>query len=424
MLQKLTPKVKLIVSNVLVAGYLFYNSNAVAAQQQSEFIVQLIDQSINFHPSIKAKQLSLGTFELEKKAAILKFLPNVSYIKANTGGTGGSIAIAGSNFVSVNLPLFTGGASIYGLKKANVQISAAELQLLETTQEVSLNVVTAYSDFVRWSLKYEATVDYIKKLRDFERLIKSRFNSGVAPLNDVRLVESRIIQADSDTSNFQANQKLALVKINSLTGVEYDVHELSKRRSSPLVLKNLDTILERAIDNDPYPRRMKLDVEIAELDAKLNDANNYPQVFATAQRQIGNQDIYNTTGQNFYGITIQFNSSQGFSGFVSSAAAYNRAKFSEKNVESILIDHKIKLVNELNIYETTTRKRLSLIENSRIQEQLLQSTYRQYEVGKKSWMDLMNAIRDYYNANLVIADSEADMLNISWKFAVRTSEVK
>lgn len=395
-----------------------------SASQGQDILVQLIDDSINYHPAIKAKQLSVGSFELEKKAAILKFLPNVSYIKANTGGTGSSVAIAGSNFVSVNLPLFTGGSSIYGLKKANVQIGAAELQLLETTQEISLNVVTAYSDFVRWTYKYDSTVDYIEKLQEFHRLIKNRYDSGAAPLNDVKLVESRLLQATTEEENFSSNRRLAIEKINSLTGKVYKVNDLTKKLSSPLELRNIDTLLDRAIDNDPYPKRMKLDVEIAELDAKINEANNYPQVFATAQRQIGNQDIYNTTGQNFYGITIQFNSSQGFSGFVSSAAAYNRAKYSEKNVEAILIDHRIKLVNELNIYQTSMTKRLSLIENKKIQMQLLASTYRQYEVGRKSWMDLMNAIRDYYSASLVIADSEADMINISWKFAVRTSEVK
>lgn len=406
----------------MVALYIWIIPKAEA--QQSQTLVNLIDESINYHPSIKAKQLSLGSYQLEKKAALLRFLPNISYVKANTGGNGNSIAIAGSNFLSVNMPLFTGGASIYGLQKANAQISAAELQLLETIQETSLSVVTSYSDYVRWHLKASAASDYLVKLKSFEKLIRNRYQSGASPLNDVKLIESRLIQADSESANYESNRLLALTKINSLTGKEYSNSDLSKRITAPLELKNIDTILNRAIENDPYPKRMKLDVEVAELDAKLNAANNYPQVFATAQRQIGSQDIYNTASQNFYGITIQFNTSQGFSGFVSSAAAYNRAKYSEKNVEALLLEYKVKLMNELNVYETTRRKRESLIENKRIQEDLLASTYRQYEVGRKSWMDLMNAIRDYYSANLVISDSESDMINISWKFAVRTSEVK
>lgn len=384
---------------------------------------ELINQAINTHPYIQSKRLSIETYGIEKKAAMLRFLPNVSYIKSNTGGGASSIALAGSNFLSVNLPLFTGGANYYGLKKADKNYQISELTLIEAIQDLSFKVISSYSEWIKNNYKYYATLEYIDELNRFDKLIKRRYEEGASSLADTSLTASRIIQANSDLENYDSSRKLSLSNLNLLCSTNYSNEDLSKSVTLPLEINNISTIVNTAIENDPLPKRIAAESELAEYEAKIQQAQNYPQVYATAQRQIGNQDVYNVASQNFYGITIQFNTSQGFSGFLTSQAAYNRAKYTAMNSESALIDFKIKMEGEASEYKVLKSKRSFIIDTIKLQENLLESYKRQYLANKKSWIEVMNSTRDVYNNKVIFADTNAQLTNSSWKIVVRTSSV-
>ena len=383
----------------------------------------LINYSINHHPSIRAKRLTEETYLLEKRAAYLNFLPGISYVRSNTGGGSNAIAVAGSSFISANLPIFTGGASIYGLNRSTKLIELSQESTKEAIQELTFKVISGYSEWLRLHLKLQALIKYDEQISNFKKTITTRIDAGIAAGSDLQQVYSRELQIKADLQSIEISLDNSIELLSRLCGEPINRQLLSKNLTQEINFLNVVDLVKIASENSPQSKIENAQADIAELDAKISRAQNLPQVFLTAQNQLSGTNIYNQANQNFYGVTIQFSSSQGFSSIANSLAAYNRAKYSKINNESLDIDRKIALNNEFSEMISAKTKLATLIESERTQVLLNESNERQYRIGKRTLFELLNGSRELYIIRSNIADAKSNLVKLSWKFLIRTTKM-
>jgi adhesin transport system outer membrane protein len=60
----------------------------------------------------------------------------------------------------------------------------------------------------------------------------------------------------------------------------------------------------------------------------------------------------------------------------------------------------------------------SLIRSVDTAQQVADSYERQFPVGRKSWLDVMNAVRDLVNTEVQLADTQAAHLVVTWRLTI------
>lgn len=379
----------------------------------------LLRMALRSYPTVLAKQMAKVAAESDLLAAKLKFLPTptVSTQQAQVY-SGQRTSTRPATTISLSQPLFTGGALMAGYDKAGARLSAAELGVLESREEVSKRLINAYVEWTKAYRKILALEESVRLHEKFAGLIKRRFASGVASGADRNLGLSRLEQVGADLESQRSIEKSVLTSISELVGQPITREDLLKRMAQPKALPARQQGIDQALNVSPMLRRYRFEAEAAEAEAREVRAQGMPQLLLQAQRQIGNTTIDNAPDYNTLGLVVQYAPGGGFSSFASSTAAFERARAVAMQTESARRDLTDRLNTEYNEYDFSKLKQSGLQRSVDLSADISDSYDRQYLAGRKSWLDLMTAVREQAQTRLSLADAEASVLGASWRIAV------
>jgi adhesin transport system outer membrane protein len=109
----------------------------------------------------------------------------------------------------VRWTLSTGGAEVAQRRAATADLSRARAEREDARASVHVDVVTAYRRLETARLRRAATRSAIEQARERQRIVRDRFDAGMAPVNDV-------LRASTDLFDAQANDVAA--RVDALVG--------------------------------------------------------------------------------------------------------------------------------------------------------------------------------------------------------------
>lgn len=380
----------------------------------------LLYQAMQSYPSILAKQSMKEAAATDLTAAKLKFLPNPTASTQRNQVTYSGQPRTGqpATTIGISQPLFMGGGLVAGYNKADARLSAADFAVLETREEISKRLINAYAEWLRAYLKIRALEDNVKLHERFASMIDRRDRSGVATGADRDLGSARLHQARADLDTQLSAERTALVSISQLVGQPVTRADLAGRMPHYVSLPKRQEGIDRASANSPAIQRHKFEAEAAEAEAKEVRASALPQVSFQAQRQIGNAYVPGAQGYEMYGLVMSYSPGGGFSSVASTSAAFEKARAATIQVEASKRDLLERLNADYNEYETNLQKKENLQRSARLSSSISESYDRQYLVGRKSWLDLMNAVRERAQQMVALADAESNVLASSRRLLV------
>ena len=380
----------------------------------------LIGQALASYPTILARQSSKEAAKNDLTAAKLKFLPNpsVSTQRNQVAYTNNSLTNLPATNVTITQPIFMGGGLVAGYNKADARLSAADFALLETREEISRRVIVAYTEWYKAHLKILALDDSVKLHEKFVGQITRRYEAGVASGADKDLGVSRLMQARADLDAQHSIEESSLTTMSQLIGQSIGRADLIAAIPKPASIPKRQDGIFQALSISPSIQRSKHEAEAAEHEAKEIRAQALPQVSFQAQRQIGNTYVPGYPGYDLYGLVVSYSPGGGFSSVASTNAAFERAKVSTMQVEISKRDLSDRLSADYNEYEFSQLKKESLQRSADLSTDISASYDRQYLVGKKSWLDLMNAVRERAQTRVSLADADGGLLGSSYRLAI------
>lgn len=382
-------------------------------------IEDLLQMALNSYPTVLSRRATKESAESDLLAAKLKFLPTPTVSTQQTQVQNGQgTAIRPATTFGITQPLFTGGALSAGYEKAEARLSSAELGILETREEVSKRLINAYVEWVRAYRKITALEESVRLHEGFAGLIKRRFGAGVASGADRDLGLSRLDQVRADLESQRSMESTLLSSISELVGESISRENLAARVAKPRVLPDRQEGIARSLAASPTLRRYKFDIDAADAEARELKAQSMPQVLLQAQRQMGNTLVANAQNYDTVGVVLQYAPGAGFSSFASANAAFDRVRAMNMQAEAARRDLTDKLNSEYNELEFSRLKQESLQRSVELSAEISGSYDRQYLLGRKSWLDLMTAVREVAQTRLSLADAEASALGASWRIAI------
>lgn len=382
---------------------------------------KLISQGLVSYPTVLSKQASKDAAQTDLTAAKLKFLPNPSFNtqRNNVQFDGGqSTGQMPSTNITVSQPLFLDGGIIAGYNKADARLSAADYALLETREDISKRIINAYTEWLKAWLKIRAMEDNVRLQEKFAGMISRRFEQGVASGADKDLGISRLMQARAELDTVCSQEETALSSLSELIGEPLKRKDLIGTLAKHVQIPKRADGIAKAQSLSVTVQRYKFEAEAAEQEAKEIRAQALPQVSLQAQRQIGNAYYPGAQGFNSVGLVVNYTPGGGLSSIAGASAAFERAKAARFQIDTAKRELTDRLQADYNEYEFALLKKENLLRASNLTGDIASSYDRQYLVGRKSWLDLMNSVREQAQTKVQLADAEGSLLGASRRLMV------
>ncbi len=381
---------------------------------------ELTRQGLASYPSVLAKQSSRDAAQTDVTAAKLRFLPSPSFNTQRNQVTydGASGRNLPSTTATISQPLLLDGGIIAGYNKADAKLSAADFSLLETREDISRRIIGGYTEWLKAYLKILALEENVKLHERFAGMITRRYEQGVASGADRDLGISRLMQARADLDTQHSLEQTALTSLSELVGEPLRQSDLVNSIAKPVKIPARAVGIAQAQLQSVTVQRFKYEAEAAEQEAKEIRSQALPQLSFQMQRQVGNAILPGYPSYNMAGVVVNYVPGGGFSSAVASSAAFERAKAAMLQVETAKRELTDRLNADYNEYEFALLKKESLQRSVDLTSDISASYDRQYLVGRKSWLDLMNSVREQAQTKVQFADAEGSQMSASRRLMI------
>ena len=377
----------------LVLGVLWLLSGAASAAEEFDLLLQ---QALATHPAVEGRRAAMEAARADREGTEWQMYPSPSF----TGQAGGTGLPGHSGLFALEQPLWTGGRISAGIRAAGFREAAAEAAVIEAKQTTGLRVISAYTEVLRQRQRQgyaRASVDEHDKLF---ALINRRVRQEVSPPADRDFAQSRLSQAATDLSLTIQGLQTSQATLSQLVGrAVFEVEDV--RLDGRTIPATLDDAVSRALANSPVLQRLDQSALAANEDIASKRAVILPQLAFRLEKQVG------TLPDNRALLVLRAQPGAGLSAGSAIAAAqrrYQEARLAKDEAERGLRE-------QVQTAFTEWRAAQVRLESTRLSTGMAVAVFdsytRQYVTGRKTWIDVLNAVREVSQSQFTLADAEA-----------------
>jgi adhesin transport system outer membrane protein len=164
--------------------------------------------------------------------------------------------------------------------------------------------------------------------------------------------------------------------------------------------------------------KAQAEVELARARFQTKDAEKWPQVFVRVDQPVGKVVSYSDTRMSAF-VGLQYTPNAGFSNLLQAQSLLTRIDSSQQAAEAVQREVQEAFENDREDIVSGQRKVNALERAVGGSHTVLESYRRQFQGGKKSWLDLLNAVRELTQNEYALADAKTAWMGAIYKYQVR-----
>ncbi|MBF0626336.1 MAG: TolC family protein [Magnetococcales bacterium] len=332
------------------------------------------------------------------------------------GGSSDGSSDETSAIFSLEQPLWTGGLITAGIDGAEARHRFAGDATRETEEGVLLDVVDAYVEALRRQEHQEIHRDNVKQHERLLAMIERRAAQKVSPEVDQDLARSRLHQTVGDLASAGQMLNNALTRLSELAGsrVERVAPYAAPEAALPA---NRPEALRLAREASPTLSGLRYKESAAGADVDAARAAWWPRIALRAEAQTGAVD------DNRIYLTAQTQLDAGLASLASvdSAVAKRQAVAHER--DGALRDLTVRVYEAWDQLVAARIRLENAGASSETARKVFESYARQFTVGQKSWLDVLNATREAALAQVTLEDARAETRQSELRIHILTGQL-
>ena len=372
---------------------------AASAQAQPVWdFGQVMRAALSSHPLVLGKRSAQAAARAEREGAEWQRYPSPSLEASTQSG--------GTSLLRVDQPLWSGGRITAGIDAAGSRLDAAGAALDEARQELALKVIAATTEALRQQVRQQHDASGVKEHEKLLAMIQRRVAREVSPLADQRLAASRLYATANELSATTQALNNALAQLSQLAGqpVREIVGQGLAGAGAPA---SLETALAQALAYSPTLRRLVFEEETANAEIAAKRSAYMPQLTLRLESSAGQ------VPDNRAMLVLLAQPGAGLSAKSGADAAVARREAARMAREAAERDVRERVTLDWNEW-IAARLRLDNANRARAMSTEVSESYaRQYTAGRKTWIDVLNAVREATQSELAADDARAQMLAAS-----------
>ena len=353
------------------------------------------------HPLVRAADAEARALRAELRAARWLRYPSLN-VEALAATQGSNIADSDGLAVNVALeqPVWSGGRISSEIDRAHATLAAGSDQVDEAERRIVLDVTSAYYDTVLAAERAAVLTDSLARHEELVASIERRVAQEVSPRADLTLGNARTSQVRLDLASATELRDSARIRLLELTG-GVEIQPEMPPSGVAQTLPPADLALAEALQCDPTLAALTDLVDAAEANRRIARGTILPQVLL----QLSQNEI---TGARA-AVVLRAQTGNGLSQFArvdSAAARIERALAEFGEAERRLREQ----LRRDYVLVAAARERIeagTLAADAAAD--IIESYQRQFIAGRRSWLDVMNAVREAASARLAESDARVTL---------------
>lgn len=382
------------------------------AQSLHDFLQAAAGQN----PQVTAKKLQRQAALLDLEAAEWARYPSLS-AEVRTERQSGAQSQA-----RIEQPVWTAGRLTSQIERAKSQAEVANWSALELQQEILAQTVGAFFDTLRLQDRLQTADENVSEHERLLQLIERRAGTEISPQADVVLAQARLQQAITDRLQLAKQLHAVRFSLTELAGMP-----ISGKLRAPANLPvsrypDATAILAAAIDFSPQMKRFQGEIDVAEQNVALARSKYFPSLVAGYQYDINGTNNDNLDRGRWF-LALQYQTGSGLSNMsqVQAALASQQAAFENRAAFQRQLESKTATLDEeVRSLELQQKPARALLEST---GEVVDSYLRQYQIGRKNWLDVLNVQREKTQARYGLTDVEHNLASSRLKLMLLTGDL-
>lgn len=375
--------------------------------QQAWTFDRLLQSTLASHPSMLGRRSQQDAARAEREGAEWARYPTPT-VELTTRDASGNNGVA-----RLDQPLWTGGRISGNISAAGSRLDAAGSAIDETALDLTLRVINAAVEALRQKARLQHARNGVDEHERLLGMIKRRVAREVSSQADQRLAESRLSQALNDLSQVKQGFDGALAQLGQLTG-----RRVSDVSDAGLVVgalpDSIELILQQALDYSPALKRLAHEQQAAGAEVDVRRSAYMPQLGVRLEHATGRNSESRAL------LVLQAQPGAGLSAASGVQAALARGEAARLAGETARRELEERIALDWNEWQAA-RSRTDNAEQTRLMtEEVFESWKRQYVIGRKSWIEVLNAVREATQAQFTLEDARASALAAGLRLRAQT----
>jgi len=372
-----------------------------------------VETAVQTNPEINQAVENKTAIEFEREQAQRLFAPRVSVegsigIRRLENSTRRALGIADNELypmeggLSVEQTLFDGGVRRNEVRRQAARTDGAAFRVEERSQFIALQVTRQYLDYLLQQRIVAASEDNI----DFHSKLVTDLREGVAKgslsIADQQQAEerqqaarARVTEANLDLVNTSAS-------FRTLTGLDLVDGAALPPSLAGNIPGTLEDALARARERNPRVREAQADLDAAHSLVRKSKAEMSPTLALEGNARIGD-DIDGFRGETNdlrAGLVLRWDIFNGGIKRSKVQEMYRREKEARYRMDQMVREAEEDVRVAWNTWDAQGKLVKELEEQSRVSDELLRSYRAQFNVGRRSLLDVLDAQNTRYNVQV------------------------
>lgn len=362
----------------------------VAGVQADDGVVLAIRSAADVNPQVASKRAELKSLGFRVDEAKAARLPSFS-VEARTLDEGSSRGL-----LRLQQPLWAFGRIDGAIDLAGERERVARLELLDLRRRLIEDTAATYANLYGARRRLVMAEESIRQLERLAEMIARRQEGGVASEADVRLAVSRLAQA----------KLLRQQLVSQIERLQTDLMALSKQHlagelavpDSLVALPSPAAMIDSLELHFAGIRVREARLSVVRAEGALRKSELMPTISVRVDQDIAPRST-STVDPLRYGVVLEGRlEGGGLVGMRRLEAEAARIRGAEEDLEAVRIEARQRidrLLSDRNLQGDILTTQKSVVASIR---ESLESFVRQYDAGRKSWIDVLNTQRELSEA--------------------------
>jgi outer membrane protein, adhesin transport system len=389
---------------------LLWLAAAVAPHVYAQTLKEAVEQAVQTNPEVLITTNRRLAADEGVKQAQAGYWPRVDFlagagqerlndVNARILGLSDTTSTRHESSIVLSEMLFDGFAVKNEVARRQAQVDFSAYDVATTAEDLALRVVGTYLDVLRRQETVAAAVDSLEVHQRIYNQIKLRSESGVGRRADLDQAEGRLALAKVNLRSEQSGLTDAVATYLRLVGAA--PRSLLKPPSPEQELpRNEKLALEAALANHPTIKSAEADVAAADAQLAVAQAALWPRLDLELAANHGRDIVQGPNDDVTAMLRLRYNLSRGGA----DSARVREARHQVDETNEVLSRTRRQVEESLslafNAYFTSRDRLISLQQYVESSDATREAYAKQFSIGQRTLLDLLNAENEYFNARL------------------------
>lgn len=388
-------------------------------------LYELLDSASNFYPSLRAARFDARATSEDVTGVRLQRWPTVT---VTTESQTGNLRSYPTQAVQVQQTIWDFGRLSARIAEAEAMADISLLDVYLRQEDLFLQIVTAWGNMQEGREKVKVAKGTLERLKAYQAQMRRRVDAEVSPRIDLELVDARLLQTEVEFTTATTSLQVATTRLEQLTGLE----QLQPRVVAAVPMPSLDdtvgfTAIVKSTDwlyiASGSPMVAKARAQLRQAHSRLDGkkAESLPQLYLRTYKPLSPIPTSNDLSMTAF-IGLSYTPGAGLSTLAEARALSTRISGAQLSAESAMLEVQQTLQSDREEYINARLRIAALTKAVDGSELVLASYKRQFEAGKKTWLDLLNAVRELAQNQYSLASAQSTMVTAMNRLRLRMGE--